>query len=403
MEPAIDWIHKSNYKDEDVAETYRSPRTLHIIGCETREVPPVDFLEMVAQFPSDLSWSAQAWHQSLLGVKRRSSVSRNKVVIHNLCVGKKWGGLSQKVRSYLEFCTNFFASNDGTSKGSDVFLFADSDAIWSSVDVDNILRRYDRVRAGKDLVVVSSEMSCYAGHRCRQEDLQLFLSNPLITRIERPSYSSFINSGFWISSPAAALHMLRDIATHDAEEMKSMEYCDQRAMYGYWNRYPNNLLPDFMQILFGSLLSVANFHGTNLTKTMYGFTCELEFVPKSGQSQTNDAYDIVVRYSRGCDDVSAWAVHARWIDVRSDRNCSIIRSLVPAEAPSAVSGVLKYPQAAPLNSDFDSRYPWASVATELFRTVAPDPVVWHANGRKPKMLMAFLAKKWFSCRRALSF
>jgi hypothetical protein len=399
MEPAIKWTQKSDYKDEDVPEASPSPRTLHIIGCETREVPPVDFQEMVVQFPSALAWSAQAWFQSLLGVKRRSTSSRNKLVIHNLCIGKEWGGLSQKIRSYLEFSTNYFASNSGASVGTDVFLFADSDAIWSSVNVDEILKRYDRVRAGKDLVVVSSEMSCYAGHRCRQEDLLLFLNNPLISDIERPSYSSFINSGLWMSSPSAALHMLKDISVHDVEEMNSMDYCDQRGMYGYWNRHPKNLLPDFRQILFGSLLSVANFHGVNLTKSMYGFTCELELVPKSGQV---DAYDVVARYSRGCDDVSSWAVHSRWIDVRPDRNCSIIRSLSPSQTSSPASGPI-FSYAAPLRGDFDPRYPWATVATELFRTVAPDPVVWHANGRKPKILMAFLAKKWFACRTSLPF
>lgn len=88
----------------------------------------------------------------------------------NVCYGENWGkfGFLTKPLLYLEYLKSL---PQVTAKGGKVYtILMDSDTFWSAKSLQTIWDKFDCSRGQKD-VVLSTEMSCWVGRYCTQEDL----------------------------------------------------------------------------------------------------------------------------------------------------------------------------------------------------------------------------------------
>ena len=94
----------------------------------------------------------------------------------NVCYGENWGkhGYLTKPLLYL----NYLKSLPKVSqRGAGVYvILMDSDTFWSANSLQSIWDKFDCSRGDKE-VVLSTEMSCWVGRYCTQEDLYRWFYN----------------------------------------------------------------------------------------------------------------------------------------------------------------------------------------------------------------------------------
>ena len=176
------------------------------------------------------------------------------VTMLNVCYGKLWEGYVTKLYYYLEHIRSF--PRISRTGGRLHVLLMDSDTFFSADEVRSIWERYDCARQGKDLVL-STEMSCWVGRHCTEEDVQHFYASHL-----SPSYSPFINAGAAMGTIDQLVKVLDYIVSHNYNYYISLpngrtRFDDQYALADYFRSRANGSIAlDHHQQLFGAFASI---------------------------------------------------------------------------------------------------------------------------------------------------
>lgn len=178
------------------------------------------------------------------------------VTMANVCYGHPWEGFLTKPLVYLNYIRSL---PEVSAKGGKVHvLYMDSDTFWAVNDVKTIWRNYDCARQGRDLVI-STEMSCWVGRYCTKEDLARWYSSDL-----SPSYSPFINSGAGMGTTSALIHMLDFVVKNNASYFLAkpngrMKFDDQFAIADYiLTAGRSRSALDYQQRLLGSSAAIGS-------------------------------------------------------------------------------------------------------------------------------------------------
>ncbi|RYG98426.1 hypothetical protein EON65_51455 [archaeon] len=133
----------------------------------------------------------------------------DKILMKNVCKGENWGrlGFLTKPLIYLSYIRSFMTLPDASKYH---IILMDSDTFWAASNLQHIWRNYDCARGSKS-VVVSTEMSCWVGRYCTQEDIDKWYSDAH----KAPSFSPFINSGVVMGQLSSVARMLEHVVVHN--------------------------------------------------------------------------------------------------------------------------------------------------------------------------------------------
>ena len=302
-------------------KTEKETRQLYVATCDTRRG--------WREFQALKVWNAT-------GLSLRS----NGLTMINVCRGLDWGlhGFLTKPILYNKFIS---------SLPSDAYvILMDSDTFWSANDISLIWNRFDCARNTKQ-VVVSTEMSCWIGRYCTQEDINRWYKDISNT----PSYSPFLNSGVIMGQIKYVNEMLTHVITFNQSYFityKKHKFDDQYAIANYAiNIDPSHIALDYHQQLAAS----CSIHTvTSVPDIGWPFACKA----RNGTIYPH-CYDLTTRIARS----GYFRIH--------DYNCIAHRVIT-----------LKTPE-----------------YTEL-ETIATEPVIWHGNGAGKRAFLD-LAHNIFNC------
>ena len=248
----------------------------------------------------------------------------------NVCKGRNWGkyGFLTKPLIYYDYINSLPKKS---AKGGDVFvILMDSDTFWGTDSISKIWNRFDCARKGKP-VVVSTEMSCWIGRYCQEEDLKKFY--PDISKV--PSYSPFLNSGFVMGLASEVAKMLNHVIVHNASyfiKYHKLKFDDQLAIGDYSiNVNPKAVALDYHQELAASL---AIHTVGDPPDTGWPFMCK-------------NSSDLIYP---SCRDYTQFMARRNYFKV-DDKTCYAYKNINE-------------------NTHF----------YEELRTISPEPIIWHGNG-----------------------
>ena len=177
----------------------------------------------------------------------------NGILMKNVCRGENWGklGFLTKPLLYKKFLQQFLLSYSDQKNLLHVILM-DSDTFWAAQNENHIWRNYDCARGGRHLVV-STEMSCWVGRYCNQDDLNRWYNDSS----KFPSYSPFVNSGVVIGRVDVVIEMLDYVITHNQSYYttygRKHKFDDQYAIADYSLRVsPERVAIDYHQLISAS-------------------------------------------------------------------------------------------------------------------------------------------------------
>lgn len=210
-------------------------RLLNVLTCDTR----TGWKEFNA---------LKVWNMTGLALRQQG------LTMTNVCKGLNWGkyGFLTKPLTYLH---SIQALMDGRSaeqiKKSHVILM-DSDTYWAANSMNAIWSNYDCARANKP-VLMATEMSCWIGRYCLEEDLKRYYSNTITT----PSYSPFVNSGIVMGQINAITEMLQYVITNNKSYFlqagRKFKFDDQYAYADYSLKVkPDSVALDFHEQISAS-------------------------------------------------------------------------------------------------------------------------------------------------------
>jgi hypothetical protein len=148
---------------------------------------------------------ASAIHGPSTGI---TSLQSLPLEMKNVCKGRAWGGFLTKPLLYLDWIKGLPMTSE---RGGDTHvILMDSDTFWATNDLTSIWNKYDCARNGRDLLL-STEMSCWVGRYCTQEDRFRYYNHTSHT----PSYSPFLNSGVVMGKISAVQAMLEYVIANN--------------------------------------------------------------------------------------------------------------------------------------------------------------------------------------------
>jgi hypothetical protein len=258
--------------------------------------------------------------------------------MENVCYGKSWFPLRYLTKPllYLEYLKRL---------DDDAYvILMDSDTFWAARDIKSIWEKFDCARGEKE-ILLSTEMSCWIGRYCNEDDLNLWYREKAS---KSPSYSPFVNSGVLMGKVSAAKKLLVYVTEHkdDYQITRSKKvkiFDDQYAIADYAVRIaPDDVALDYHQQLLASFA----IHAPIRASSGWPFACR----SRKGHIET------------GCGDFSVNLLrHNHWKIDRHD--CLAYRHVRPG---------------IPLE--------------EEMRTLATDPVIWHGNGVGKRIYIPFADK-----------
>ena len=131
-------------------------------------------------------------------------------------------------------------------------ILMDSDTYWSIDSLQRLWNLYDCARNNKN-VVISSEMNCWIGRYCSEEDVQKWFPDlPYI-----PSYSPFLNSGIVMGKAYDVSFMLDYVINNNqsyyVQAKYKQKFDDQLAIADYaLYKARENVSLDYYQLLAGN-------------------------------------------------------------------------------------------------------------------------------------------------------
>jgi len=274
----------------------------------------------------------KTWNASGHPLRQRSGVS-----MRNVCAGRNWGALGgflTKPLLYLDFIKSL--PQTSPSGGTVHVILMDSDTFWASDDVSAIWNKYDCARGDKHLVL-STEMSCWVGRYCTQEDLHRWYNSTPST----PSYSPYANSGIVMGLASTVQRMLEYVLAHNKSYYITYfknKFDDQYAYADYAiNVRSNEVALDYHQQLLASF----SIHAPGEPhEDGWPFVCKSLDLRWSNNHQH-------------CPSCPNWTVllHRHGHFFVNESTCQVRRKMWPS---------------MPLQVELSS--------------LAPDPVIWHGNG-----------------------
>lgn len=173
------------------------------------------------------------------------------ITMENVCRGEHWGahGFLTKPLMYLKFLRRLPTVS---SRGGSVHvILMDSDTFWATNDVSAVWNKYDCARGSKE-VVLSTEMSCWVGRYCTDDDITRWYNKTAST----PSNSPFANSGVVMGTVGKIKAMLEYVVAHNKSYYITYfknKFDDQYAIADYaLNVRPEEVALDYHQQLLGS-------------------------------------------------------------------------------------------------------------------------------------------------------
>jgi hypothetical protein len=163
-------------------------RDLHIATCDSRDG--------WKEFMALRTWNVTGYSLAT-DVADEIKNPQGSLPMMNVCKGHRWEGFLTKPLLYLNWLKEIpLKSPRG---GSNHVILMDSDTFWSPTSLTDIWSKYDCARTvqGDDgltaqkEILMSTEMSCWVGRYCTQEDIERYYNHTYNT----PSFSPFLNSG----------------------------------------------------------------------------------------------------------------------------------------------------------------------------------------------------------------
>jgi hypothetical protein len=330
---ALAHVWRSNGVDYKACPTSTAPETreLYVATCDTR----AGWKEFMAM----RSWNVTG-----------EPLRQQGLPMINVCKGKNWGehGFLTKPLLYLDYIRSLPAKS---SKGGEVHvILMDSDTFWSVRDISSIWAKFDCARGTKD-VLLSTEMSCWVGRYCDENDMKRWYSNLEAT----PSYSPFANSGAIIGLASKVQKMLEYVVAHNTSYLtvykpkKGPKFDDQYAIADYAiSVAPEDVMLDYHQALLAS------------------FSLHAPAEP----------------YEDG------WPFACKWHPYgNASMSCVIWTGLL------AKHGFFRMSDDCILG-----RHHWSTMPLETpLKSLAPDPILWHGNGVGKRQWMDY-GHRAFMCQ-----
>ena len=166
-------------------KTTKEARELYVATCDTRSG--------WKEFQALKTWNLTGY-----------VLNKKGLAMKNVCTGRNWGqlgGFLTKPLLYLEHIKSL--PKKSPQNGAVYVILMDSDTFWASSDVAAIWNKFDCARGDKEMIL-STEMSCWIGRYCTQEDLHRYYNHTPST----PSYSPFVNSGIVMGRTDVVQRML---------------------------------------------------------------------------------------------------------------------------------------------------------------------------------------------------
>jgi hypothetical protein len=232
-------IHGIAYKEcggTISSNTNNERRILHIATCDTRH----GWKEFKALQP----WNITGQKLKLDGVATMS----------NVCKGGHWGvlGFLTKPLTYLAHIRRIIAEGNPNDVQLMHIVLMDSDTFWAVDKLSDVWQHYDCARQGAN-AVMSTEMSCWMGRYCNDEDIAKWYQTLSTT----PSYSPFANSGVIMGQISSVAKLLQFVVDNNASYWttygKKFKFDDQYAYADYTIRvFPGEIALDYHQQIAGS-------------------------------------------------------------------------------------------------------------------------------------------------------
>ncbi len=266
-------------------------------------------------------------------------LASQNVPIENVCRGQNWGknGYLTKPILYLDYVDRILSKSSNPS--SVYVILMDSDTFWAVTDLQTIWRKYDCVRGKKD-IILSTEMSCWVGRYCTEEDLVRWYNKSQIY----PSFSPFANSGVLMGSAIKIKKLLEYVVLNNQSYYITYfkrKFDDQYAIADYAiNIAPEEVALDYHQQL---LASFAIHAPADPPDTGWPFVCKNR--------------------------------EGKW-----DKSCVVWTDLLNRQGHFS------------LNSSTCElgRYYWPNMPLQIeLETLATDPIIWHGNGVGKNMFKRF--------------
>ena len=252
----------------------------------------------------------------------------------NVCTGRNWqqmGGFLTKPLLYLDYIKSL--PKESAQKGDVYIILMDSDTFWASSSLKSIWNKFDCARGDKELIL-STEMSCWIGRYCTQEDLFRYYNHTPST----PSYSPFVNSGIVMGRTDVVRRMLEYVIENNKKYYITYfrnKFDDQYAYADYALKVrPEEVTFDYHQQLLASF----SMHAPGVPHEVgWPFVC------KGTGNWSNEL----------CPSCPNWTPQLQrkghfYVD---KEDCHVKRKM------------------------------WKDMPMEKeIRTLAPDPVIWHGNG-----------------------
>jgi hypothetical protein len=218
-------------------------RDLHVATCDSREG--------WKEFMALRTWNATGYPLHTIDASTNDATlnPQGSIPMTNVCKAHKWEGFLTKPLLYLEWIKSLPIKS--ARGGENHVILMDSDTFWSPSNTNDIWKKYDCARNNKD-ILMSTEMSCWVGRYCTDEDIQKYYNNTGST----PSYSPFLNSGVVMGTVTSIRSMLEYVITNNStyfiKHVKT-KFDDQFAYTDYaFKVNPDNVALDYHQQLFAS-------------------------------------------------------------------------------------------------------------------------------------------------------
>lgn len=175
----------------------------------------------------------------------------NGVSMINVCKGENWGklGFLTKPLIYLKYLKSIVEKY--TDNQLNHVILMDSDTFWSVTDVKKVWNKYDCARGTKS-AVLSTEMSCWVGRYCVDDDIKRWYNRTG----GYPSYSPFANSGVVMGQINTVMDMLQYVVVNNASYFTTyhkLKFDDQYAIADYAiNIAPQHFELDYHQQIAAS-------------------------------------------------------------------------------------------------------------------------------------------------------
>lgn len=259
------------------------------------------------------------------------------VSMSNVCKGENWGkyGFLTKPLIYL---SNLNRMMRETPVYSDLHvILMDSDTFWSVNDIKKVWNKYDCARGEKNLLI-STEMSCWIGRYCNATDLLRWYSNPKVT----PSYSPFANSGIIMGGVKEVANMLEYVITNN---------------HSYWTHYGRKYKFDDQYAIADYAIKVR----PDLVALDYHQQVSASFSIHASPIPMDEGWPFVCKNRTG----------------ELSPSCPIFTNLVNKHGHFQMDKItcLIY-----RSTKGDMPY------KEELETLAPDPLMWHGNGKKKERI-----------------